>query len=101
MKTKPFPKSALICVTMLVVFFLNATCQTSNHDVNYGYGLSSYKDLPGFKTMRNWLILGPVKMDTKNGRPDVKSQKDFFDKDEFTSITVSPNQSIPNVHLDG
>jgi CubicO group peptidase (beta-lactamase class C family) len=64
-----------------------------------GYSEASYKGLNDNEFLKNWLILGPVKITEDTIKPDNKAQKEAFDKDYFSSVEITPDENLAKIKI--
>jgi CubicO group peptidase (beta-lactamase class C family) len=65
-----------------------------------GYSEASYKGLVDNEFLKNWLILGPVKIIEDTIKPEEAIQKEVFDKDYFSSVEITPNKYLPKIQIE-
>jgi CubicO group peptidase (beta-lactamase class C family) len=82
----------------LTVFILWASQQNEKilQEIK-GYGEATYKGLNENEFLKNWLILGPVKITEDTIKPDDKAQKEAFNIDYFSSVEISINKYPANI----
>ena len=64
-----------------------------------GYSEATYKGLNENEFLKNWLILGPVKITEDTIRPEDSAQKEAFDKDYFSSVEITPNKYLSKIQI--
>jgi CubicO group peptidase (beta-lactamase class C family) len=64
-----------------------------------GYSEASYKGLIENEFLKNWLILGPVKITEDTIKPEETFQKEVFDKDYFSSVEITPDKYLPKIQI--
>lgn len=82
---------------LLIVVFSQLNLQAQPKTL--GYADAAYTGLTDNEFMKNWLILGPVKVNESGIKPDDASQKAFFDKDVLTSVIVNPKKAFSNFKI--
>jgi len=82
-----------------VVFFASSHLNLQAQPKTLGYADASYIGLSDNVFMKNWLILGPIKVKESGIKPDDASQKAFFDKDVLTNIVVTPKKALANLKI--
>jgi CubicO group peptidase (beta-lactamase class C family) len=93
-KIKAFLFSAyLLFIVVFSQFNLQAQTKT------LGYAEATYSGLIDNEFLKNWLILGPVKINESGNIPDGASQKAFFDKELLKSVVVLPNKVVPKIKI--
>ncbi len=73
--------------------------QTEKPAITPGYSDASYSGLTDNEFLKNWLVAGPVKVSRTAGTPDDNTQKQFFEKDEFTTVAVNAKKSLTPVKI--
>jgi hypothetical protein len=63
------------------------------------YGEASYASLGDNQFMKNWLILGPVRLTRQGSSPTADEQKQAFDQDELTSVEVQRQKKLSFVKI--
>lgn len=95
-KINDFRVSAFLLFFVFIVFSeFNLLAQPKT----FGYADATYTGLSDNEFMKNWLILGPVKINESGIKPDDTNQKAFFDKDLLTSVVVAPKKVITNFKI--
>jgi CubicO group peptidase (beta-lactamase class C family) len=89
----------IICATFLLFSLPALQGQTKSTVSATGYAEASYPGLTDNVFMKNWWIIGPVKIKGIGTNPEDKKQKEYFDKDELTSITVNPKKELSPVKI--
>lgn len=88
-------------LTIAIIAFVNSSVvlgQTKAKNPSLGYADASYSGLSDSEFLKNWLILGPVRVDT-SAKPTDPMQKAFFDKDLVTTVLVQPNKALPKLKI--
>lgn len=100
-KTETYRFCVITIFSFMVVLLIQFSLvgQTSVQSAASGYADATYVGLSDNEFLKNWLVLGPVKVDETGKKPDDASQKAFFDQDAFTSVVVSPKIVLPNVKI--
>ena len=92
----------LLPLAIFVVFHLNfqhLKAQVDKKTANNGYASVTYSALVDNQFMKNWLVLGPVKVNKAIAEPSDSIQKMAFEKDLLTNVVVNPKQPLPAVKL--
>jgi len=89
----------IICAALFLMSFTALYAQTKSTVPASGYSDASYSGLTDNAFMKNWLVIGPVKIKGIGTNPDDKKQKEYFDKDELTSVVVKPKKELSPVKL--
>lgn len=69
--------------------------QTKSKNPPTGYAQATYSGFTDNDFMKNWMVLGPVKLKGFGSNPSDSVQKEFFDKDELTKVMVRPQKVLP------
>lgn len=93
MKTKTIFQ---ILIVLTLISTNEIKCQLID---NNSSAISSYKDTHKYKFLKNWHLLGPIKMDTSKGK-DIEAQIAFFNKDEITSVNIK-DSLLPDLKIMG
>ncbi|MDO9255614.1 MAG: serine hydrolase [Bacteroidales bacterium] len=99
MKAIKMFRISIICSALLLVNFSVLQGQTKSTVSASGYTEASYSGLTDNAFMKNWWIIGPVKIKGIGTNPEDKKQKETFDKDELTSIIVKPKKELAPVKI--
>lgn len=89
----------ILCTAFFLVFLSTVQGQTKSMASAPGYAEASYSGLSDNEFMKNWEVIGPVIIRDIGTSPDDKKQKEAFDKDPFTSITVNPKKELAPVKI--
>jgi len=65
-----------------------------------GYSEASYKGLSDNEFLKNWLILGPVKITEDTIKPEESVQKEAFDTDYFSIVEITPKKYLPKIKIE-
>jgi len=99
MKTHKLLIFSVLCFTLVQLIHVSVKGQAKSNNVAFGYAGASYTGLTDNGILKNWLIIGPVKIDETGKTPDEAGQKAFFDKDPLTSVVVQPNKALTNIKI--
>ncbi len=99
MKAIKLFRISILCTAFSLVSLSLVQGQTKSTTSPTGYAEASYAGLSDNEFMKNWMILGPVKITGIGTAPDDKKQKDVFDKDVLTRITVNPKKYLAPVKI--
>jgi CubicO group peptidase (beta-lactamase class C family) len=89
----------IICSAIFLVSLSALHGQTKSKTPVSGYSEASYSGLSDNEFMKNWWVLGPVKIKSIGASPDEKKQREAFDKAGLGSVAVKPNQDPPAVKI--
>ncbi|HEY4787893.1 MAG TPA: serine hydrolase [Bacteroidales bacterium] len=91
----------ILIAAIFSIAFVNLSVfgQTKTKSSNLGYADASYSGLNDNEFLKNWHVLGPVKIDSASSKPDDTGQKGFFDKDPLISLVVKTNKALPAVKI--
>lgn len=98
---KAFKISRLVfwCTMLAFLNLTNLQGQTKKQEPVLGYGHASYTALTDNEFMKDWLILGPVKLDGDAIKTDDSGQKRFFEKDVFTTVAIRAGKPLGNLKI--
>ncbi len=99
MKTHRLLIFPVLCFVFVQFSQDSAQGQAKSKNPALGYADASYTGLTDNSFLKNWFILGPVKIDETGKTPDETGQKAFFDKDSLTSVAVQPNKALTKVKI--
>jgi CubicO group peptidase (beta-lactamase class C family) len=99
MKTHKLLLLSILCFAFVQFSHMPSLGQSKIKNVALGYADASYTGLTDNAFLKNWLILGPVKMDETGKTPVEAVQKEFFDKDPLTKVVVLPNKALTKVKI--
>ena len=88
-----------ICVVLTLIDITIVQGQTKSTSSSFGYAEASYSGLSDNDFMKNWLVLGPIKIDSSAINPDNNKQKEAFDKDALTSVIAQPKKTLSKVTI--
>jgi CubicO group peptidase (beta-lactamase class C family) len=89
----------IICAAFFLVSLPTLQGQTKSTIPATGYAEASYSNLTDNAFMKNWWIIGPVKIKGIGTNPEDQKQKEYFDKDELTSVTVNPKKELAPIKI--
>lgn len=92
-------KSVYLSFIMIFILGLYTSSSCQQNISEKGYGKATYNKLTDNEFMKNWLILGPVKLSSSAESPDDKKQKEYFEKDAVTSVKVNPKKSLNSLQI--
>ncbi|UCH12989.1 MAG: serine hydrolase, partial [Bacteroidales bacterium] len=90
----------LICLYAALFSLMASQPDEKTPEEIKGYSEASYKGLIDNEFLKNWLILGPVKITEDTIKPDEPAQKKAFDKDNITGVEVIPDKVLPKIKID-
>lgn len=99
MKACNISRVSIFCTTLALVNLMSLQGQTKSQSSALGYAEASYSGLSENDFLKNWLVLGPVKIDTSGVNPDDNKQKEAFDKDLLTSVIVQPKKALSKLKI--
>jgi len=97
MKINAFRFSASLLLFVVFVVFSQLNLQAQPKEL--GYAGATYTGLADNEFMKNWLILGPVKIIESGTKSDEASQKSFFDNDALVSVDISQKKMLSKVKI--
>lgn len=97
MKTCKTISFIIWCTTVALFSLTTIQGQTKSQSSTLGYAEASYSGLSDNESLKNWLVLGPIKINNINVNPDDNKQKEIFEKDALTSVIVQPKKALPNL----
>jgi CubicO group peptidase (beta-lactamase class C family) len=99
MKAFKIFRVSIFYTSLALVSIMSLQGQTKSQGTTFGYAEASYTGLSDNDFMKNWLVLGPVKIDTGVVNPDDNKQKEAFDKDMLTSVIVQPKKVLSKIKI--
>jgi CubicO group peptidase (beta-lactamase class C family) len=99
MKVFKIFRVTIFCTTLALVNLMSLQGQTKSQSSALGYAEASYSGLSDNDFLKNWLVLGPVKIDTSGVNPDDNKQKEAFDKDLLTYVIVQPKKALSKLKI--
>jgi len=99
MKAFKIFRVSIFYTTLALISLMSLQGQTKSQNSAFGYAEASYSDLSDNDFLKNWLVLGPVKIDTSGVNPDDNKQKEAFDKDLLTFVIVQPKKVLSKIKI--
>jgi CubicO group peptidase (beta-lactamase class C family) len=90
----------IIALMMIIFLYHEASAQKKQKRVASSYGAASYTVTDAATFMKVWWLAGPVKyQEGATPEPDEKTQKDFFNLDPVSQVTVSSGRPMPPLSI--
>ncbi|HEY3389506.1 MAG TPA: serine hydrolase, partial [Prolixibacteraceae bacterium] len=99
MKTYRLLLLSTFCFLFVQYCYESALGQAKSKSMALGYADASYTGLADNESLKNWWILGPVKIDESGKNPDEAGQKAFFEKDPLMSVNVQSSKALPKMKI--
>lgn len=99
MKALKIVSCVFIYMAVISINWVPVEGQTKSKNLPTGYAQATYSGLNDNDFMKNWMVLGPVKLKGIGNNPSDSVQKEFFDKDELTKVTVQPKKVLPSIKI--
>ena len=101
MKTTTKPLLAIfICLFFILPSLIASQPDEKTPEEIKGYSDASYKGLIDNEFLKNWLILGPVKITEDTLKPEESAQKEAFEKDNFSSVEIITDKILPKIKIE-
>jgi CubicO group peptidase (beta-lactamase class C family) len=94
MKTFSYCRLVVFMATITLLYCNNVSAQQVKNTPLAGYGKATYSGLTESDFMKNWLILGPVKIGISGTEVSEAQQKEFFDQDLLKLVTVNVKKPL-------